>query len=72
MSMLPGLKCVDIASGTNHLVILTENGLVYTIGCSEQAQLGGVYQTISTGDPGLVFLTKLSRVSCMTKKLFSI
>lgn len=35
-------KCVSIASGADHLVILTERGHIYTIGCAEQGQLGRV------------------------------
>ena len=33
---------VDIASGDNHVIVLTENGTVYTFGCGEQGQLGRV------------------------------
>lgn len=36
------IKSKDIVSGNNHLVILSENGQVYTLGCGEQGQLGRV------------------------------
>jgi regulator of chromosome condensation len=35
-----GKTVKDIASGANHLVILVEDGMVYTLGCGEQGQLG--------------------------------
>lgn len=38
--LVPGVKCVDIASGADHLVILTASGKFYTMGCGEQGQLG--------------------------------
>lgn len=42
IQMLPDVKIVKIASGADHLVLLNENGLVYTCGCAEQGQLGRV------------------------------
>lgn len=42
IEVVAGLVAVDIASGNDHLVILAENGNVYTIGCAEQGQLGRV------------------------------
>ncbi|XP_012278110.1 regulator of chromosome condensation isoform X3 [Orussus abietinus] len=38
--ILPMFKVTKIASGTDHLVMLIENGYVYTCGCGEQGQLG--------------------------------
>lgn len=38
--LIPDVKCVDIASGADHLVILAANGKFYTMGCGEQGQLG--------------------------------
>lgn len=37
-------KVVKIASGGDHLVMLTADGLVYTCGCGEQGQLGRLYE----------------------------
>lgn len=34
--------CVSIASGADHLVILTKRGHIYTVGCAEQGQLGRI------------------------------
>lgn len=42
IEMLPNIKVVKIASGADHLVLLSENGRVYTCGCGEQGQLGRV------------------------------
>jgi regulator of chromosome condensation len=42
IEMLPGNVVVKIASGADHLVMLDENGLLYTCGCGEQGQLGRV------------------------------
>lgn len=35
-----GKTVKDIASGANHLAILAQDGMVYTLGCGEQGQLG--------------------------------
>lgn len=48
--VLPKITSVDISSGADHLVILTNNGTVYTIGCAEQGQLGRVSQRSSNGE----------------------
>jgi alpha-tubulin suppressor-like RCC1 family protein len=42
VEMLPGNVVVKIASGADHLVMLSENGQLYTCGCGEQGQLGRV------------------------------
>lgn len=42
VEILPGVKVVKIASGADHLVLLTDKGHVYTCGCAEQGQLGRV------------------------------
>lgn len=42
IEMLPNVKIVKIASGNDHLVLLSENGHIYTCGCGEQGQLGRV------------------------------
>lgn len=40
LELMPEEEFVDICSGTDHLVLLTNRGKVYTIGCAEQGQLG--------------------------------
>ncbi|XP_026743457.1 regulator of chromosome condensation-like, partial [Trichoplusia ni] len=40
----------DIASGGDHLVILTTSGAVYTMGCGEQGQLGRLSQRSASRD----------------------
>ncbi|XP_049800569.1 regulator of chromosome condensation isoform X3 [Schistocerca nitens] len=42
VEILPGLMTVKIASGADHLVMLANDGHVYTCGCGEQGQLGRV------------------------------
>lgn len=42
--MLPYETVVKIASGADHLVMLTNQGYIYTCGCAEQGQLGRVAQ----------------------------
>ena len=42
IQMLPLEKVVKIASGDDHLVFLTNTGLVYSIGNAEQGQLGRI------------------------------
>ncbi|XP_067646240.1 regulator of chromosome condensation [Eurosta solidaginis] len=50
IDVLPDTKCCDIASGADHLVILTCTGKVYTVGCAEQGQLGRVSLRSATGE----------------------
>ncbi|XP_017473434.1 PREDICTED: regulator of chromosome condensation [Rhagoletis zephyria] len=50
IDVLPGTKCCDIASGADHLVILTCAGKVYTVGCAEQGQLGRVSLRSASGE----------------------
>ncbi|XP_076659195.1 regulator of chromosome condensation 1 isoform X2 [Halictus rubicundus] len=42
IEMLPNIKVLKIASGADHLVLLSEEGQIYTCGCAEQGQLGRV------------------------------
>ncbi|CAG5093829.1 Similar to RCC1: Regulator of chromosome condensation (Mesocricetus auratus), partial [Cotesia congregata] len=42
IEVLPTIKIVKIASGADHLVMLTDRGRVYTCGCAEQGQLGRI------------------------------
>lgn len=57
--ILPGLTSLDISSGSDHLVILTNKGITYTISSTHQA--GTIFPTIPTGDPRLVFSTRFLR-----------
>lgn len=50
VEVVSGLVAVDIASGNDHLVILAQNGTVYTIGCAEQGQLGRITARTLTGE----------------------
>lgn len=38
IQVLPEIKAVDIASGSDHFVVLATNGNVFTIGCGEQGK----------------------------------
>ncbi|XP_076298134.1 regulator of chromosome condensation 1 isoform X3 [Lasioglossum baleicum] len=42
IEMLPNKKVLKIASGADHLVLLSEHGQIYTCGCAEQGQLGRI------------------------------
>ncbi|EZA50174.1 Regulator of chromosome condensation [Ooceraea biroi] len=48
IQILPNEKIVKVASGNDHLVLLSENGRVYTCGCGEQGQLGRVAARTAT------------------------
>ena len=37
---LPNERCVNVATGNNHLVVLTVTGSIYSWGAGEQGQLG--------------------------------
>lgn len=58
INLLEGVVCCRIASGADHLVILTKAGKVYTVGCAEQGQLGRISER-SVGGEGkcVVFST---------------
>lgn len=68
IEIVPNVQFVDIVSGTDHLVLLSNHGKVYTIGCAEQGQLGRVSARSSSGEsrrgktellkPGLIYLNK--------------
>lgn len=40
VEVMPNIKVVKIASGVNHIALLSNTGNVYTFGCGEQGQLG--------------------------------
>ncbi|KAK7788454.1 hypothetical protein R5R35_012250 [Gryllus longicercus] len=42
VEILPGFTVVKIASGSDHLVMLTNEGQLFTCGCGEQGQLGRI------------------------------
>ena len=61
---LPGKICVAIASGADHILMLTNNGELYSMGSGEQGQLGRISANCSTGDSrrGMSELLQPSRV----------
>lgn len=50
IEIVPNVKFVDIDSGADHLVLLSTDGRVYTVGCAEQGQLGRVSARSSSGE----------------------
>lgn len=50
VQVVPEIVAVDIVSGNDHLAILAKNGLVFTLGCGEQGQLGRVTARTLTGE----------------------
>ncbi|KAH8239083.1 hypothetical protein KR032_000503, partial [Drosophila birchii] len=50
INLLDGQLCNNIASGADHLVILTTTGKVYTVGCAEQGQLGRISERSVGGE----------------------
>lgn len=59
INVLPETICCDIASGADHLVILTCSGKVFTVGCAEQGQLGRVSRRSVSGE-GIVNFLKIT------------
>ncbi|EDW69530.1 regulator of chromosome condensation [Drosophila virilis] len=50
INLLEGMVCCSIASGADHLVILTTAGKVFTVGCAEQGQLGRIAERSVGGE----------------------
>ncbi|KAL5291359.1 RCC1 family protein [Megaselia abdita] len=48
--LVPDKTHCEIASGADHLVMLTTGGSVYTVGCAEQGQLGRISMRSASGD----------------------
>lgn len=63
-------KGVQIASGSDHLAVLKEDGSLYTLGCAEQGQLGRVpsYFSLRGGRKGVEYLLTPSRVALQQPK----
>jgi regulator of chromosome condensation len=45
--ILPNFSVKKVASGANHIALLTQSGSLYTLGNSEQGQLGRVPEVFS-------------------------
>ncbi|EDV97460.1 regulator of chromosome condensation [Drosophila grimshawi] len=50
INLLEGSVCCSIASGADHLVILTTAGKAFTVGCAEQGQLGRISERSVNGE----------------------
>lgn len=71
IQLLPELVVIKIASGADHLVMLTHDGQLYTCGCAEQGQLGRVSDRFSSREsrqglshlllPGRILFNKRSK-----------
>lgn len=71
VEVVPGTKFVDIASGADHLAMLTTDGRVFTVGCAEQGQLGRVTARSSGGQTrrGKTDLLQPGQVQFKNKKV---
>lgn len=69
VEVVPTERFVDIKSGADHLVLLSNKGKVYTVGCAEQGQLGRISMRSAGGEqrtgkkdllePGIVIAVKI-------------
>lgn len=50
VEVVPTERFVDIKSGADHLVLLSNKGKVYTVGCAEQGQLGRIAMRSAGGE----------------------
>uniref|UniRef100_A0A2M3Z220 Putative alpha-tubulin suppressor n=1 Tax=Anopheles braziliensis TaxID=58242 RepID=A0A2M3Z220_9DIPT len=50
IEVLPTHRWIDIASGSDHLVLLSNAGNIYTVGCAEQGQLGRISIRAASGE----------------------
>lgn len=62
---------VKVASGSDHLVCLTDEGSIYTLGSGEQGQLGRIAECFSArgGRRGLELLLHPSMVRCQSRHI---
>ncbi|XP_013792620.2 regulator of chromosome condensation-like, partial [Limulus polyphemus] len=62
--ILPEVTVVKIASGSDHLALLANDGKLYTCGCGEQGQLGRIPQYFSArgGRKGLGYMLNPAQV----------
>ena len=70
-SDLPGGRTVvKVCSGTDHIVMLTADGELYTVGCAEQGQLGRVAERFVArgGRRGLELLLQPDRVHAKNRR----
>jgi len=69
--LLTGIRVVKIASGTDHLAMLTDEGELYTMGNGEQGQLGRVCEKFAHrgGRRGIAKLLQPDRVLLKPKTL---
>ena len=60
----PDNRAVKIASGCDHVTVLTEDGSILTFGCAEQGQLGRVHEVFSArgGRKGIQLLLEPQQV----------
>lgn len=75
IEVVPGEEFVDIKSGADHLVLLSNRGKVFTVGCAEQGQLGRVSNRSSSGEsrrgktqllqPGLLMTTRFNSIDAI-------
>ena len=61
---------VKVCSGTDHIVMLTADGELYTVGCAEQGQLGRVAERFVArgGRRGLELLLQPDRVHAKNRR----
>lgn len=75
VEVVPTERFVDIKSGADHLVLLSNKGKVYTVGCAEQGQLGRITMRSAGGEqrkgkmdllePGLLKSTKIKFIDAI-------
>lgn len=75
IDVVPNEVFVDIKSGADHLVMLSNKGKVFTVGCAEQGQLGRISTRSSSGEtrrgktellkPGLLPTLKLGFIDAI-------
>lgn len=70
LEFLPDEVFVKLASGSDHLLLLTIDGRIYTVGCAEQGQLGRIasHFTQRGGRKGLALLLTPEVVRCHSSR----
>ena len=71
LPLAPNLTVAKVASGSDHIMLLTQSGELYSVGCAEQGQLGRVGERFVArgGRRGIAILLEPERVHAKNRRI---